>query len=380
MRDRTLLERSAFVQMMVLPFIGIYWGILVYVRGTPEFHSIFDLEVVAITERAVKTFGLVWSVLFAVTVWLHKTSKSSEVIPHLTVQLYAISNVAAAYLLGTVTTPFLVVLLGSGLCALLIFPPRVAWKAVVSATTGLVGLEVLRIAGVIPYAPLVLSSPHDNPEFAHFWTGLMWFLTGSVSALMLGLFHVLLRELRERESRLHSLTRTDALTELANRRHFIEVLTKEHARASRHGYPLSCVMIDLDHFKAINDQYGHATGDEVLRQTAERLSSALRETDLVARYGGEEFVALLPDTHQEGAEMVAERCRELLAGSPMEMTDGQTISVTASFGVAVLTTKKTPGVDELLRAADDALYEAKGSGRNRVSISGLGSGAHRRHG
>ena len=206
-------------------------------------------------------------------------------------------------------------------------------------------------------------APQDDPEMMTFWTALMWVIVASVSALLLSLFHVLLAELRKREAALHELTRTDALTGLYNRRHFMQQMTHEHARATRYGRPLSCVMVDLDHFKRINDEHGHAVGDEVLRETALRLRRALRETDVLARLGGEEFGALLPDTDLEGAQRVAERCRELLGATPVQVEHRPSVRVTASFGVAVLDAVRAPGPEDLLRAADMALYASKSRGR-----------------
>jgi diguanylate cyclase (GGDEF)-like protein len=188
----------------------------------------------------------------------------------------------------------------------------------------------------------------------------------------MSLFHFLLNELRRREAALHQLTRTDALTGLYNRRHFMEQMDNEHARATRYGRPLSCMMVDLDHFKRINDEHGHAVGDVVLHETAQRLRLALRETDVLARLGGEEFGALLPDTDLDGARRVAERCRELLGGTPVLVEQRPSVRVTASFGVAVLDAVKAPGPEDLLRAADLALYASKGRGRNRVSLSDVG--------
>ena len=150
-------------------------------------------------------------------------------------------------------------------------------------------------------------------------------------------------------------------------------MTHEHARATRYGRPLSCVMVDLDHFKRINDEHGHAVGDEVLRETALRLRRALRETDVLARLGGEEFGALLPDTDLEGAQRVAERCRELLGATPVQVEHRPSVRVTASFGVAVLDAVRAPGPEDLLRAADMALYASKSRGRNRVSLSDAGA-------
>jgi diguanylate cyclase (GGDEF)-like protein len=373
LRDRSLAERCFAVQALVVPFLVVYWGVCQYVLHAEALRWVFDLRVLRITQSILIGYAIVWGALMALTVGIIRRGyRGPTWLGHLTVQLYALPNLYAAYLLGPVTSPFLVVLLGSGLLGLLIFPPRIAWTAVVTVSLGLVVPEVARLQGAIPYAPLLYSSPHDDPNVTLFWSGLMWFIVASVSVLLMTLFHLLVQDLRAREAALSAMTRTDALTGLYNRRHFMEHLTREHGRSARYGRPLSCLMIDLDHFKRINDEHGHAVGDIVLKETSRRLSLALRATDMIARLGGEEFGALLPDTDIDGAQNVAERCRELVGATPVVIDGRPHVSVTASFGVAVFDTTSMPGPEDLLRAADTALYSSKGRGRNRVSISDAG--------
>jgi eukaryotic-like serine/threonine-protein kinase len=160
------------------------------------------------------------------------------------------------------------------------------------------------------------------------------------------------------------LALTDGLTGLLNRRHFFQLADRELAVARRRRSTLTALMLDVDHFKQVNDRYGHPVGDQVIVAVARRLAAATRKTDLLGRYGGEEFVILLPDTAADGARILAERVRAGLADHPVD-TDAGPLRVTASIGLADGVPDDTePGT--LLARADEALYRAKQAGRNRV--------------
>ncbi len=159
---------------------------------------------------------------------------------------------------------------------------------------------------------------------------------------------------------------TDQLTGLHNRRYMTGQLNALVARAVKGGDPVAALLIDIDHFKKINDNFGHDVGDEVLREFALRVASNVRAIDLPCRYGGEEFVVIMPDTPLGGAELVAERIRTHVAGSPFRVAGGEELlTVTISIGVAAtLGEDDTPAA--LLKRADEAVYEAKAAGRNKV--------------
>ncbi len=185
-------------------------------------------------------------------------------------------------------------------------------------------------------------------------------------------FTVVLRDVTRHDfdaGKLARLLRTDHLTSACNRAHFFEVAERECRRARRYHQDLSLVCLDIDHFKRVNDTYGHPAGDEVLRAFSQVCMGLLRPSDTFARLGGEEFVALLPATGGTGALQFSERLREVLAETVIQIA-GQRITVTASYGCAALASK-TETVAELLAAADAALYRAKGLGRNRIVGSEL---------
>ena len=173
------------------------------------------------------------------------------------------------------------------------------------------------------------------------------------------------------KARLELLALTDPLTQTLNRRALVERLTAELERARRYSLMLSILVVDLDHFKAVNDTYGHLIGDEVLRAVARTLQREARTVDIVARYGGEEFVVVLPETGEEGAVAVAERIRQKVAEYPAQIGEQRDrLKVTVSIGVATATATSTRvnAPDDLIAGADEALYRAKAQGRNRVCV------------
>ncbi len=161
----------------------------------------------------------------------------------------------------------------------------------------------------------------------------------------------------------------DALTGLWNRSAILGILQRELARGRREMNPVAVIMADIDHFKKINDTYGHLTGDEVLRQTTVRLTKSLRPYDAVGRYGGEEFLLVLPSCSTQEALNVAERLRGSFQENPINNVEGS-FNVSLSFGVVMISGKFSPDTDAIIGLADEALYKAKNLGRNRVEFGG----------
>ena len=172
------------------------------------------------------------------------------------------------------------------------------------------------------------------------------------------------------EERLHSLAHTDSLTGLLNRRRMAELVSDEAARSSRHGHPMALLMIDLDHFKAVNDRLGHAGGDDVLRAFATTAQSVMRQGDALARVGGEEFAAMLPQTNQAGAEALARRLLQQVHARPARV-NGHEVAYTVSIGLAVSPPDNpvAEAFERLMAQADQALYQAKALGRDRVAVA-----------
>lgn len=167
------------------------------------------------------------------------------------------------------------------------------------------------------------------------------------------------------QKELERLSQFDELTNLFNRRHFISLAKHELNRSSRYDSKLSVMMLDIDHFKRINDRHGHKAGDQVLANVGKQIGDALRDSDIAGRMGGEEFAILLPETDLEQARIVAERLRKHVAETWLDIGDGSSLNCTLSIGVATMTDQKTD-LENLLHQADTALYAAKNSGRNKV--------------
>jgi len=167
---------------------------------------------------------------------------------------------------------------------------------------------------------------------------------------------------------LHAKATHDSLTGLLNHEEILDILDKELARSKRDKTCFSVIMADIDHFKMVNDTYGHITGDAVLRLTAQKMHSMMRTYDFIGRYGGEEFLIILPECGIEDAAAFAERLRTCISDDKMDTPDGL-ISVTISFGVASSSMDASRDGYTLVKAADSALYKAKENGRNRVEIA-----------
>ena len=175
------------------------------------------------------------------------------------------------------------------------------------------------------------------------------------------------QELKHANAELARLANTDGLTGAANRRYYLKRMSQELERARRYGGPVSVALIDVDHFKAVNDSHGHQAGDEVLRCLTASIMDCMRRNDLVGRLGGEEFAVLMPETDSAAARIVAERIRAETSAMPLSTVSGM-LSITVSIGVA----QADPAIDtpeSILHTADQALYLAKDAGRNQVCLA-----------
>jgi diguanylate cyclase (GGDEF)-like protein len=219
-------------------------------------------------------------------------------------------------------------------------------------------------------ARVLTGAPDARPAEEALFFLIALITAAAMAVLVARLARLRLRLLRQREDlaeaveRIQLLATRDELTGLPNRRAMIDALQTATARQARVGEPVALVMIDLDHFKAINDGHGHRVGDGVLRGFAERAHTALRAVDVLGRWGGEEFLLLLPDTTLEQAQLCVERLREQLRRTPFdELVEGLTLR----FSAGVTACRGPADLDAAIERADRALYQAKGDGRDRFA-------------
>ena len=236
------------------------------------------------------------------------------------------------------------------------------------------GLEFCRAMRAIPsehYSFILLLTAHDKKDelIAGLEAGADEYLVKPVHEIELAARLKAARRILDLETSLKQLALHDQLTGAYNRGYLDRQLSKEIQRSRRYDHPFSIIICDIDHFKDVNDRYGHQAGDQVLKELVTRINRSIRnENDWVARYGGEEFVLVLPETAPAGCLIVAERVRNLIADTPV-MVQGVAVTVTVSFGAITIENASLIGdmtMDAILGKADECLYRAKETGRNRV--------------
>lgn len=295
---------------------------------------------------------------------LRRTQPEAIWFQHLSANFYGVCLVWGGYLVGSLSLPAGIVLAGAPIMGFLILERRVMLVAITVAFLNILLFNLAAVGEWLPYAPL-LRSPVDTGS-ALFWVSSHLFFAMPHLVVNTAICAVVLAQWRRREAQVLALSLTDVLTGVHNRRSILALLESEVARSRRHGPPLAVALLDLDHFKRINDSFGHPAGDTVLQAAARELGATLRQNDAIGRFGGEEFLLLLPQTTPAEAAVVLERCRARLAALALRSDQGQPIPVSASFGLVCNDAVPEVSGELLVHAADMALYQAKHSGRNRV--------------
>ncbi|GLQ32474.1 GGDEF domain-containing protein [Litoribrevibacter albus] len=294
-------------------------------------------------------------------------NKDNRVYAHACIFSYVLINVLILFYIGVYSMGTGIALAGAPIIGLILFDRHLIFTGLGSGVIIFIGFNIFLLTNNLEYAPIVQHqiAPYRDP----IWLMTMLTFVSVHLGLLVYIGHTSITRWKQREAEVTFLSTTDPLTLLSNRRHLMEHYHQEYQRAIRQQSPISIFLVDLDHFKQVNDTYGHLCGDEALKMAAKTLKDTLRETDLVGRYGGEEFLVILPDTNGRAAVQVADRFRRALQANPIHLSDGHQLNITASIGLNTTTPKHVSELDHFLASADKALYEAKNNGRNQVTIA-----------
>lgn len=286
-----------------------------------------------------------------------------EIIPILSVQVVTVLLCHIGYLIGSFSPATMVAYVSVVGVGLVLFDRKMIYCALVPATIALLFCNFLSMYGVLQYAPIFKLEVLNQAQMHPFWVGSMFFFLLPILIACLLLFESLLKQWRIRETAIQVLSLLDPLTNVMNRRSISNHLERLHQQPNQ---LYSIVLLDLDHFKNINDHFGHSVGDQVLVNVAKCLANNLRDRDMIGRFGGEEFILLLPNTTPAQAQNVAERCRLAIGELKFTSEDHQEFSISASFGISSTLSADEPHL--IISQADQALYAVKASGRNQVKI------------
>lgn len=285
--------------------------------------------------------------------------------------LYTLGNVIVSHMFGELSLPSGVLMAGAPMVGWILFNNKGVIICFLFALMLTLPAFFLSFFGVIPYAPIVdQTSTNLHHNMAYNVMIICVILPHLGSLLALAYFSI--DHWKRREEHANYLAGTDSLTNVPNRRQFFVHLHSAIEETGQTAQPVSIIMLDLDNFKYINDNFGHITGDKVLNEAISTLTSCLRENDIIGRFGGDEFVVLLPNTNTTVAEKLAERCLDVIRNTPVQTEQGL-FNITSSFGLTTLY-EVLPPIDadaiacELIQKADEALYQAKHKGKDCLVI------------
>ena len=362
LRNWTLLNKTMLILSLSI-FINLFmlaWDLFVLYQ--PQFYPWVNLAVI----HTHLSLGMIFmSVFIGLLLLCHFCSQQRWVekfMPMLSVQLFTLVLLIHGYFVGSFSPATMVGYVGWACVGLILFDRKIIYCALAPATIVLLLLNYLSTFAGLPYAPLFNMEPMNQTVMNPFWVMSMFFFLVPLMLVCLFLFEILLSQWRIREATIATLSRIDPLTNVMNRRSIANQLEQLHQQRKA---LYSVVLLDLDHFKHINDNYGHDMGDQVLIQVAECLAQHVREQDMIGRFGGEEFILFLPNTTTEQAQHVAERCRIALTELNF-VYEQQPFSISASFGISSSQNASEP--QQIIRQADQALYAVKTAGRNQVQI------------
>ncbi|MFP5441802.1 MAG: diguanylate cyclase [Gammaproteobacteria bacterium] len=358
--------KGTILLVFMIPLYLQYIGWSAYILQREDRTALADIVFLENQRPIFIAFALGAFLLLAIGLWLRKRRPQSVLFQLVCANYYGLTLLYCGYIIGTLNFVAGIIIVGAPVVGFILLERWVVYLSWAISLVSIVTLSYLGADGLLTYAPaLVPPLPGDTANQV-FWTTTTFFFAAPHLVALIVLADFLIARWRERELAFRTLSFTDALTGVHNRRSVLEILERETALRHRRGAPVGVVLLDLDHFKKINDTWGHPAGDLVLKTTAKVLSGCLRQSDALGRFGGEEFLIVLPDTDLDGTRIIAERCRAELAATPVVTAKGERLQVSASFGIASNQRDPEISVDALIALADGALYRAKQAGRNRV--------------
>ncbi|WP_410211892.1 GGDEF domain-containing protein [Aquirhabdus sp.] len=361
-------DKGLILLAVIIPIFIQYFLWSLYVLNRADRETLINVNM-AWSFVKIEIFLVIISLVIIVTgLYLRKKLPNLIFFQHIALQFFSLSLVLMSYSIGTASFCAGLVLLGAPVFGFILLDRKAVWWATGNALAALLALSYATAYDWLPYAPVMI--PPSNHTSTLFWMNSFFFFAAPFFILIIIMADQLLVWWREREERIRVISRTDALTGIHNRMSILDFLNHEMVRAARLNEPLTIALLDLDHFKKVNDNWGHPTGDRVLKDAAKVFRQNIRNCDVLGRYGGEEFIIILPGADSEEGQKVIERCRTKLAETDI-LTDSESlIQVTASFGMVSVHGQWVES-HQLIQIADRALYQAKHNGRNRIEVASL---------
>ena len=339
-----------------------------YIIFTPSLHPFVDLALVkAMISMNCFFIFILFSLIYPCYI-LQKNPKAEKILPYFCVAIFVITLLYDGYMVGIMSPATLCGMISVISVGLVLFNTKLVYSMLIPSVAIMVYSVYASTLGVMQYAPIFnLAAMDHQPYLNHFWLMSMLYFITPIAVSCFLVFDIILHQWRKREAMFQNLSQIDPLTHLLNRRSINEYLMSSQSEENLQHQYRCIILMDIDHFKKINDQYGHLKGDEVLSKVAQILQEHTRTEDLVGRYGGEEFIMIINSDDQQLAEHIAERCRTAIMD--MRFTASESIfSVTASFGISFWDSYANP-IQDILNQADLAMYSAKQAGRNQVKIA-----------
>lgn len=361
-----IVDWNLFSKIQLILVTSVFMDVgLLYMSFKLMQHPVANVSFLLLANKVLFAYIMIGSVLCLLGFFLKKINKFSLLYAHIGVNYNAISLMVAAFAIGIINITNGLIFIGSCLICMILIPKRVFYVSLFNTTMLFIGLIYLTVIGKINYAPALQPYVTFSIDIQNFYLVHSSIYMVFYSALIIAALSILLESWNKKTKHIERLYLTDSLTDVLNRRALDKIKNEMIINGLPQDYGL--IVIDVDNFKHINDQYGHFNGDLVLKHVAQILKDNSRVSDSVIRYGGEEFLLLLKNTNKEDCYHIATRILKALNQTPVCLDKKQEFIVTASFGIAY-SDDQVFDFDSLFKMADQQLYLAKSSGKNKICM------------